>query len=56
MHQPAQLEKKKGGGFFCMIKAYANRKVLIYANCNKLQGLAITGRSAAVVHAVECRP
>ena len=34
-----------------MIKAFAKQRALIYPNSNKLQGLAITGQSPAVVHA-----
>ena len=49
----AARKKKRGQRFFALINAYAIRKVLIYINCNKLQGLVITGKSPAVFHAVE---
>ena len=38
-----------------MIRACANQKVLIYANCYKLQGLAITGRSPAIIYAADAQ-
>ena len=42
----ARNKKGEGLNFFVMIKAY-------YANCSKLQGLAKTRRSPAVVHAAD---
>ena len=52
----AQPEIKKGGrlNFFLAIKAYANRGKFSFRQIvTTYKGLAITGRSPAVVHAVD---
>ena len=49
----APRNKKGGIKFLAMINATANRKVLILANCNKLQSFSDNRQSPAVVYAAE---